>query len=100
MMFSFMIVLLAAVFLAQLLLCRNAKRLWVRLIPTILIILGELVCLALYAVSVYLEGAGQGIYGAAFAAVIYAALLMIFLVGDGLAWGIWGIYQSVQKRRK
>lgn len=99
-MFSLALVLFAAVFIVQLLLCFRKSPLWVRLIPAGLIALGELACVGAYAVSMHLERTGAEIYGAAFAAVVYGMMLLILLAGDGLAWLIWGIYRSVQKRRK
>lgn len=100
MMFSMVLVLISVVFAVQLLLCFSAKRTWVKLIPTILIGLGELACGVVYAVSMYLDSLGEGVYGAAFAAVIYTVVLLIVQAGDALAWLIFAIVRNVQKRRK
>ena len=100
MLFSFAFVLMAAVFIVQLYLCRKAKRLWVRLTPLALIILGELACVAAYAVSIYMEQTGKDIFGAGFAAVIYGILLAYLLAADAVAWAVSVIVRFVQKRKK
>lgn len=100
MMLSVVLVMIAVIFAAQLSLCMHAKQWWVKLIPLGLICLGELVCGAAYILSVYLERIGEGIYGAAFAAVVYAVVLLIVLAADGLAWAIFGIVKHAQNRRK
>lgn len=99
MIFPFVFVLIAAVFFIQLLLCGKSKRLWVKLIPTALIALGELACVAGYAVSVHMEQAGEDIYGAAFAALIYGFLLLFLLAADAAAWAVSAIVRFAQKRK-
>lgn len=98
MMFGFAVFLIAAAFGIQLVLCFRAKRTWVKLLPAITIALGEVVCGAAYGISLYLEHLGKGIYGAAFAAVIYGAVLLMVLIGDGLAWGAYGLTHFSRKR--
>lgn len=100
MIFSFAFVLIAVVFVAQLLLCRKAKQFWCKMIPLVLIALGELACLIAYMVSVNMEQAGKDVFGAAFAAVIYGMLLLYLLAADAVAWAVSAIVSFVQKRRK
>ena len=100
MLFSFVYVLMAAVFLVQLLLCRRAKRIGVRLTPLVLIVLGEIICAAAYGVSAHMEQAGKDIHGAAFAAVIYAILLLYLLAADTAAWVVSAVVRFVQNRKK
>ena len=99
MMFSFAFVLMAVVFFLQLLLCRMGKRRWLRWIPPVLIIMGEIACVAAYGLSVYLEQTGKDVFGAAFAAVIYGILLLYLLAADVLAWAVSAIVRFVQKRK-
>ena len=99
MLLPFIAAALAALFGVQLYLCRKAKHRRVKLVPLVVIISAELVCAAAYAVSVSLERTGEGIYGAAFAAVIYGILLLIFLLADGAAWAVHGLICMFQKRK-
>lgn len=99
MIFSLAFVLMAVIFFLQLLLCRKGKRLWIRLIPLMLIVLGEIACVTAYALSVHMEQAGKDVFGAAFAAVIYGILLLYLLAADALAWAVSAIVRFVQKRK-
>ncbi len=100
MMFGIVGFLILAAFLAQIALCIRAKRRLVRLLPVVVLGLGELLCIAGFGVSVLLERSGHGVYGAAFAAVIYGYVLLIALMADGLAWVIFKTVRYIQKRRK
>ena len=91
--------LLAAVFGVQLLLCRRAKRIRIKLVPLMLIGLGEALCGLAYCLSVYMERMGRDLYGAAFAAVIYGIFLLFFLVADGAAWAIHGLMITIQNHK-
>ena len=100
MMYGIVLVLIAVIFAAQLMLCFSGKKNFVKLVPVMLIGIGEVVCGVVYLVSSYLDSIGEGIYGAPFAAVIYAIVLLIMLAGDGMAWLIWAIVKSAQNKRK
>ena len=100
MVFSVLLFIFVGVFVLQLILCLKAKNLLIKLIPGLIILAAELVCIAAYAVSMYQEKIGEGIYGAAFAAVIYAIVNLILLAGDLVAWAISGLVNYVQKKRK
>ena len=100
MIFSFVFVLMAVVFLVQLLLCLKAKKLWTRLSLPVLLGLGELACLAVYMASVLMDRAGKDIYGAGYAAVVYAIVLAYLAVFDGAAWTLWAVIRLIQNRKK
>ena len=87
-------------FILQLILCFRARRLWARLLPCILLLTGEGLCLLAYAACWFLESTGADIYGAVFAAVLYGMFLTVQLGGIALAWLIWFIVKSVQKMKK
>ena len=94
------VLLILAAFGMQLLFCFLPGKRWMRWIPTAVIAAGILVCAAAFAVCVWMEEAGKGIYGGAFAAYIYGLMLLMALAGALAAWIIWGIVRYVQKRRK
>ena len=86
-------VMILLVLAVQLALCFCAKRRWVKAIPLYLIGAGELACAAGYFFF-------DHIYGAVFAAVIYAVVLLIALFGDALAWLICYIVKTYKTRNK
>ena len=100
MLFSFVFVLMAVVFLVQLFLCLKAGKRWSRLSLPALLGLGELVCMAVYAASVLMERTGKDIYGAGYAAVVYAMLLAYLVFSDAAAWALWAVIRFVQNRKK
>ena len=100
MMFSFVAVLIMAVFLVQLVLCFRARRRLVRVLPLALLVLTGLICGAGFAGALLLERAGRDIHGAAFAAVIYGYMVLVALFVDGIAWAIFGFVRFIQKDRK
>ena len=67
--------LAAAVFVLQFALCLKKAKLWLRLLPTAVLVLGIAVCAIAYV-------AAPG----SFAAPIFGVLLTILLVLDGIAW--------------
>lgn len=79
-------------FAAQLALCFCARLRWVKGIPLYFIGLGELACAAGYFLF-------DHIYGAAFAAVIYAVVLLIMLLTDALAWLIYFTHKKAQIKK-
>ncbi|MBR4290006.1 MAG: hypothetical protein IKT52_05125 [Oscillospiraceae bacterium] len=79
-------------FAVQLALCFCARRKWIKCIPIFCIAAGELACAAVY----FLYG---HVYGAAFAAVIYAMVLLILLAGDALAWLIHHFVKRAQNHK-
>lgn len=100
MLFAFAFVLMGVVFIMQLLLCLKAKRLWSKLLPLILVALGELACIGTYWVSMHMEQAGKHAFGTVFAAVIYGILMVYLLAADAAAWAVSAIVRFVQKRKK
>lgn len=88
------------IFALQLTLCFRARRLWVRLLPCILLVAGEGLCILIYAACGLLESTGVDIYGAVFAAVLYGMFLAVQLGAAALAWVTWFIVKSVQKKKK
>ena len=100
MLFSFMFVLMAVVFLVQLLLCLKAKKLWSRLSLLVLLGLGELACLAAYVASILMEQTGKDIHGAAYAAVIYGITLAYLAAVDAAAWALCAVVRFIQNRKK
>lgn len=94
------VLLILAAFCVQLLFCFRVRKRMLRWIPVVLLLLGELVCAAVFVISVVMEQAGKGIYGAGFAAFIYGIILFAALLGTAFAWLLWGIVRFIQKRRK
>lgn len=78
----------AAVFVAQLLLCRFAKRRRIRWLPTILLLLLMLLCFGLYACSNWTN----------WAFLILMLLLGIALAADSIGWLIGSLWRCVEKR--
>lgn len=91
-MLPFAIMIISMTFVLQLVLCFRTGKIWIKLIPLCLIGVGELVCAAGYFLF-------DHIYGAAFASVIYAILLLIILSGDGLAWLVYFVVRKAQKSK-
>ena len=100
MLFSFVFVLMAVVFLVQLLLCLKARKLWIRLSLPVLLGLAELTCLSVYVASILMEQTGKDLYGAGYAAVVYAILLAYLAALDAVAWIIWAVIRFIQNRKK
>ena len=100
MIFSLTFVLMAVVFLVQLFLCMKTNKLWSRLGLMGLIGLGELACVAVYMASILMEQTGKDIYGAGYAAVIYAILLAYLAAADATAWGVWAVSRFIRNRKK
>ena len=94
------VLLILAAFGVQLLFCFFAGKRWVRWIPVAGILAGELVCCAAFIVCAWLEKAGKGIYGGAFAAYLYGLMLLMALAGALAAWLLRAIVRLAQKRRK
>ncbi len=81
---------LFALFGVQLFLCFRTKRLWARLIPTVLTGGSALLCVLAALVSTGWDSVGYA---------ILAMLLGNYLVASGIAWAIWGIARWVKKRK-
>ena len=94
------VLLILAAFGVQLLFCFLAGKRWVRWLPTAVILAGVLACMAAFAICVWMEEAGKGLYGGAFAAYLYGLMLLMALAGALAAWICWGIVRYAQKRRK
>lgn len=97
---GFAVGLILGAFTVQLLFCFRAESRKVCFLPAALLMLSGAACLAAYAAAVALEHSGKGIYGAAFAAVMYGFVVLAALTGVGAAWLVWAIVRFVQKRRK
>ena len=94
------VLLVLAAFGVQLLFCFLAGKRWVRWLPTAVILAGVLACAAAFAVCVWMEEAGNGVYGGAFAAYLYGLMLLMALVGALAAWLILAVVRYIQKQRK
>lgn len=94
------VLLILAAFGIQLLFCFLTRKRWVRWLPTVTIFIGVTVCGAAFAVCVWMEEAGKGIYGGAFAAYLYGLILLVALTGALGAWLVWAVVRYIQKRRK
>ena len=94
------VMLILAAFGLQLLFCFRAGKRWVQWIPTAAIAAGILACAAVFAVCVWMEEAGSGVYGGAFAAYLYGLMLLMALAGVLAAWLVRTIVWYVQKRKK
>ena len=90
-------IILALIFLiTQLLLCYGVKRIWIRLIPLFVLILGFVLCLILF-----FGGFGRGsFFGEIILAVICASALSVASTGIGAAWGIWGLYKLIKRLKR
>ena len=91
-MLSLVVSVILVTFAVQLLLCFRSERRWIKFLPLIMIAVGEFVC----AVGYFLF---DHIYGVAFAAVIYAIVLLIVLCGDAVVWLIYHIVRKAQKTK-
>lgn len=89
------VIIAGIVFAVQLMLCLKGKKRLGKLLPLFLIGVGEVVCWSV----VLLEQFCPFPYGAAFAAYIYAIILLIFLGADILAWVIWAVLKTVRDRK-
>ena len=94
------LVLILGVFCVQLLFCFRVRRPLLRWLPVLAVLLGEALCWAAFGLCIWMERAGKGIYGGAFAAYIYGLILLAMLTGAILAWLVWAAVKFVQKRRK
>ena len=94
------VLLILAAFGVQLLFCFLAGKRWVRWLPTAAIFAGMLICAAAFAVCVWMEEAGNGLYGGAFAAYLYGLMLLMALAGALAAWLIRAIagYMKIQRK--
>lgn len=93
MMAPFVLIVALLVAVVQLLLCFRGKALWVKLLPLILLLVGDGVCWLVYASRVFSQ-----IYGADFASYIYGIMLVLFAAADVLGWGVYGMVCIVRKR--
>lgn len=100
MIFPLMLTFCGAVFVVQLKLCVTAKPIRIKLLPAVLIGILWMVCRGVYALLVHLNNIGKGIFGASFAAPIYAAVLLAFLVSDFFAWIIFWLIRAFAKAKK
>ena len=94
------VLLILAAFGMQLLFCFLSGKRWMQWIPTAVVLAGVLICAAAFAVCLWMEEAGIGVYGGAFAAYIYGLMLLMALGGALAAWIVWSIVRYIQKRRK
>lgn len=80
-------IILALIFLiTQLLLCYGVKRIWIRLIPCLILFFG---------------GFGRGsFFGEIILAMICASALSVASTGIGAAWGIWGLYKLIKRLKR
>ena len=97
---SFVILLIAAVFTAQLTLCLKAKQRRSKWIIPVLLGLGEAVCITVYALCAVLEQGGKDIYGPVFAAIIYGILLLYLLAATVAAWVVGAFIRFARNRKK
>lgn len=90
-------VILALIFMIiQLLLCYGVKRIWIRLIPLFVLILGLVLCLILF-----LGGFGRGsFFGEIILAMICASALSVASTGIGAAWGFWGFHKLIKRLKR
>jgi len=95
MMLPMFILLAAAVFISQLVFCLFAKRLWIKLLPLIVAMGLEAVCCMILLFDIFSD-----VYGAGFAALVYAVVILLLIAMIGFGWGIYGIVKLVQKQRK
>lgn len=82
-------------FAMQLMICLKGKTLWRKLIPVILMTLGDLACWSIVWFSEHITLP----YGASFAAYIYALILLMLLGFLILAWLVYGFINAIQKRK-
>ena len=88
---TFVVILLSViVFVGQIMLCFRFKKTHVRAIPA-------MAMTALMALSGFAYILGSGIYGASFAAVVYAVILAILLAVDAMGWLTYCIIRFIQK---
>lgn len=82
--------ILLLVFGTQLLLCRKAGRVLVKLIPTLLILLLQGICFCMYAAGGFTNWAW----------LILLLLLLGPLAADGAAWAVFGIRKAIDRRQR
>ena len=95
MMLPMFLLLVAAVFLTQLVFCLYAKKLWIKLLPICTMGAMELLCLCLFLAGKMLEREDV----LSFPAVIFGYVGCYWTAATVLAWGIYAIVNIVQKRR-
>ena len=96
MLLAVFLIICAAVFPVQLLLCFRTKSLWKKSIPLACIQLYIVICLIFAFRPGWIFSGEDGRLAALIAAFIGFQVLLV----DIMAWIIWGIVNYVQKRRK
>lgn len=83
----YLLIPIPVMFVAQLCMCLLCKRMWQRMIPTVLSALSVVACFVAYGVSGYTN----------WAFLILAVLLFFALAACGVAWLIYGVIRILKK---